>query len=155
MEIADSVKVHLSRLQKFHTQRYKEAREKKDLLVKKINLEYGDQRLYEQKMKYHNKSLETLMLNRDVLKLFRETPNGIMQKTAPVYKLPDFKNGRAHFLSSQKNIFGFSVDTYWFNVSLIGLLCIFLYVALYYDWLRKLLSVSSRIKIHKNKLNLA
>lgn len=150
-EIADSVKVHLSRHQKFHMQRYKETREKRDLLIDKINLGYGDQWLYEQKMKYHNKSLETMMLNRDLLKLFRETPNGIMQKTAPVYKSPDFKNGRAHFLSSQKNIFGFSVDTYWFNVSFIGLLCVFLYIALYFDWLRRLLAVLSGTKIHKDK----
>jgi hypothetical protein len=43
-------------------------------------------------MKYHNQSLETLMLNSDTREFFRYTPNGIMQKIAPVYKKPDFNN---------------------------------------------------------------
>ena len=150
--VADSTKKHLTRLRDFQKERYNEYNERKDLLIRKINQEYGDEWLPGQKMKYHNKSLETLLLNSDSKVLYRETPEGIMQKVAPVYKPPDFKNGRAHFLSSQKNILGFYVDTYWFNVSFIGLLCIFLYIALYYDWLRKLLSVSSGIKIRKNKL---
>jgi ABC-type multidrug transport system ATPase subunit len=147
---ADSLKTHLLELQNFHAKLYKEARGKRDLLINKINREQGEQWLYEQKMKYHNKSLETLMLKSDEIKLFRRTPNGIMQKTAPVYKPPDFENGRAQFLSSQKNILGFPLDTYWFNVSVIGLFCVFLYIALYYDWLRKLISVLSGINIRKS-----
>jgi hypothetical protein len=123
----------------------------KDLLINRINLGSGEGWLYDQKMKYHNKSLETLMLNGEVFKLFRLTPNGIMQKTAPVYKPPDFRNGRAHFLASQKNILGLSMDTYWFDVCFIGLLCVFLYIALYYDWLRRLIGSLSGIRNHKHK----
>ncbi len=91
-------------------------------------------------MKYHNKSLEVLVLNSEAQDFFRYTPEGIMQKIAPVYKDPEFRNGRAHFLAPQKNFLGFTLDTYWFNVAFIGFMCIFLYVALYFDWLRKLIS---------------
>jgi hypothetical protein len=46
-------------------------------------------------MKYHNKSLEVLVLNSETKEFFRETPYGYMQKIAPIYKEPDFSNGRA------------------------------------------------------------
>jgi ABC transport system ATP-binding/permease protein len=150
-EVADSLKAYLLRLKDLYRNRYQEISGRKDLLISNINREHGDQWLYDQKMKYHNRSLETLVLNGDVKNLFRQTPDGILQKIAPVYKTPDFENGRAHFLSSEKIIFGFSIGTYWFNVAFILLLCIILYTALYYDWLRKLLSFSPGIKLHKTK----
>jgi hypothetical protein len=62
-----------------------------------------------------------------------------MQKIAPVYKSPDFNSGRAHFLASEKRILSLSIPTLWFNTGVIWLMCIFLYIALYYNWLRKLI----------------
>jgi hypothetical protein len=75
-----------------------------------------------------------------------------MQKIAPIYKDPDFTNGRAHFLASQKNLFGLSVDTFIFNVGIIWMMSIFLYIALYYNWLRKLLGISAQFKTIKSFL---
>ena len=63
-----------------------------------------------------------------------------MQKIAPVYKVPDFNNGRAHFLASGKSIFSFSVRTLVFNVLVIWMMTIFLYITLYFDWFRKILN---------------
>jgi energy-coupling factor transporter ATP-binding protein EcfA2 len=149
LEVADSTKSYLSRIKKINRTRFKEVRAGEDLLIGNINLEHGSQWLTEQKMNYFNKALESLMLNSEVKDLFWLTPNGIMQKVAPVYKLPDFKNGRSHFLASQKRIISLYFDTYWFNISLIAMLCVFLYIALYFDLLRKLLLVSFRPRIRK------
>ena len=80
-EVADSVKAHLSKLKKFYEKRYKEVQGKRDLLINNLNRQYGEKWLFEQKMKYHNKALETLMMNSDEKNLFRQTPNGIMQKS--------------------------------------------------------------------------
>jgi ABC transport system ATP-binding/permease protein len=87
----------------------------------------------------NNKALEVLVLNSDAKDFYRETPVSIMQKVAPVYKDPDFNYGRAHFLASQKRIARKSFDTFWFNLSVIWLMCTVLYLSLYYDWLRKVL----------------
>jgi hypothetical protein len=73
-----------------------------------------------------------------------------MQKIAPIYKDPDFTNGRAHFLASQKNFFGYSVDTLFFNLGMIWLMSAFLYISLYYKWLRKMLGISVQFKIIKS-----
>jgi len=150
-EIADSAKAHLTLIKQHFNSVYRENSNRKDRLISQINKQYGTGWLYDQKMKYHNKSLENLMLKTETREFIRTTPNGIMQKVAPVYKIPDFKNGRAHFLASSKNFFGTIVDTFWFNIAFIAFLCLFLYVALYYDWLRKILSLSSLLKFIRRK----
>jgi hypothetical protein len=153
LEVADSAKAHLAQIKQHFNSVYRENNDRKDILINQINKQYGTGWLYDQKMKYHNKSLENMMLKTETREFFRYTPNGIMQKVAPVYKVPDFRNGRAHFLASSKNFYGMMVDTFWFNIAFIAFLCLFLYVALYYDWLRKILSLSSVLKFRRKKRN--
>jgi ABC-type multidrug transport system ATPase subunit len=149
-EIAELAKAHLNQLKDFHNNRYLVVKSEKDKLINQLNKEKGDQFLFEQKMKYHSKSLEALVLNAETKEFYRETPYGYMQKIAPIYKNPDFTNGRAHFLASQKNLFGYAVDTFVFNVGMIWLMTTFLYIALYYNWLRKLLGISVQFKTLKS-----
>lgn len=151
-EIAEPAKTHLNQLKEFHNKRYQKVKSEKDQLINRLNKENGDQFLFDQKMKYHNKSLEVLVLNSETKEFYRETPYGYMQKIAPIYKDPDFSNGRAHFLASQKNLFGLSVDTFIFNVGMIWLMITFLYIALYYNWLRKFLGISVQFKTIKSFL---
>lgn len=145
-EIAERTKTHLNQLKAFHKNRYQSIKAEKDLLINRLNRENGSQFLYDQKMKYHNKSLEVLVLNSETKTFFRETPFGFMQKIAPIYKDPDFSNGRAHFLASEKNLFGYSVGTFIFNLGMIWLMIVFLYIVLYFNWLRKLLGISVQFK---------
>jgi hypothetical protein len=149
-EIAELAKAHLDQLKDFHNNRYLEVKSEKDKFINQLNKEKGDQFLFEQKMKYHSKSLEALVLNVETKEFYRETPYGYMQKIAPIYKNPDFTNGRAHFLASQKNLFGYAVDTFIFNVGIIWLMTTFLYIALYCNWFRKLLGISVQFKTLKS-----
>jgi hypothetical protein len=146
-KIAVLTKTYLNQLKDFYNKRYLKVKSEKDQLINELNNENGDQFLYDQKMKFHNQSLENLVLNSETKAFYRETPDGYMQKIAPIYKNPDFTNGRAHFLASQKNLFGYCIDTYVFNVGMIWLMCIFLIIALYYNWLLKILRKSSQFKI--------
>lgn len=142
-ETAEAVKIHLAELKTIHKNIYKQEREEKDKLINVINGEKGNDYLYTLKMKHHNEALEKLMLNSDIKDFFRETPCGIMQKIAPVYKSPDFNNGRAHFLVADKNLSGISVNTFNYNLGIILLMTAFLYVSLYYNWLRRIITMSS------------
>ncbi len=78
------------------------------------------------------------MLNSEIVKFFRETPCGYMQKIAPVYKEPEFNNGRAHFLAPEKKLFHIKISTLTFNLSVIWMITLFLYIALYNNWLKKI-----------------
>jgi hypothetical protein len=141
--IAVFAKDHLKQLKNYYSASSDGLQKKKDEIINDIARQNGENFLYNQKMKYYNKSLEVLVLNSEAKDLYRETPGSIMQKVAPVYKNPDFNNGRAHFLASQKRIAGKSFDTFWFDLSVIWLMCFALYLALYFDWLRKLLSLTA------------
>ena len=58
--------------------------------------------------------------------------NSFIQNTHPVYLDPDkkgFLNFRTHFFAPSKNIFGVSVDTFIFNISIIFTGIIFLYIS--------------------------
>jgi ABC transport system ATP-binding/permease protein len=148
-EIAELTKEHLSQLQDFYDKRLQQVKLRKDRLINELEKVNGEQFIYNQKMKFHNKSLEALVLNSEAEKYYRETPEGYLQLIAPIYKEPDFENGRAHFLAAQKNLFGYTVGTFTFNVSVIWLMSLTLYIALYYNWLRKLLGLSDRLKMIK------
>jgi ABC-type multidrug transport system ATPase subunit len=148
-DIAEQAKLHLSGLKIYYNKLYQKVKSEKDRLINKLNKEKGDRYLYEQKMKYQNRSLETWVLNTESNEIYRETPCGIMQKIAPVYKSPDFNYGRAHFLASQKNVAGIHISTLWFNLSIIWIMCAFLYLALYFNWLRKIISWSLFLSVHK------
>lgn len=144
--IAELAKMHLNNLQAFYNKRYQDVKSEKDRLINHLNKEKGDQFLLDEKMKFHNKSLEVLVTNSDAKQFYRETPDGYMQKIAPIYKEPEFTNGRAHFLASHKILWGHSIDTLTFNVGVIWLMSTFLYISLYYDWLRKMLALSFQFK---------
>ena len=145
-EIADSVKNYMDELKRYYHAKYNKIRNKKDRTISEINEAEGKDFLYEQKMKFQNKSLEDLMMNAGSKEYYRETANGIMQKVAPIYKAPDFRDGRAHFLTSEKNVGGKNIDTLFFNLIVIWLMNLCLYVALYFDWIRKFLTTFGKLK---------
>ncbi len=144
--IADSAKKYLDRQRDYQTGLNNQLRNQKDQIVRKMSKEKGKGYLFSLKQNHHNKALEDLVLNIRADELYRETKNGIMQKIAPIYKKPDFDYGRAHFLSSEKRVAGISIDTLWFNLATIWLMSLFLYLALYYNWLRKLISGVGKLK---------
>ncbi|MFO7616873.1 MAG: ATP-binding cassette domain-containing protein [Bacteroidales bacterium] len=144
-EAAVRTREHLLALQEYWKQEGNRYRNQRDAKILEINEKFGKDHLYELKRKYHNLAIEELVLNNKSREFFRETSAGLMQKVAPVYKSPDHSNGRAHFLASEKRIFGLSIGTFGFNLTVIWLMSIFLYLALYFDWLRKILSGTGRL----------
>jgi ABC-type multidrug transport system ATPase subunit len=143
--VAEQTKAHLEAIKKYYSKAYQTACKDKDRQINAIIQTEGSDYLYNLKMKHHNKSLEALLLNIESKKFYRYTANGIMQKAAPVYKEPDFTYGRAHFLAPHKVVFGEKVNTLWFNLLIIWLVVILLYIALYFDWLRKVIHFKIKI----------
>ncbi len=139
-------KKYLDDVKNRHSKNSKRLRRIKDKLITHINKLNGKDYLYQLKLHHHNKALETLLLNTKASDYFRETSNGLMQKIAPVYKNADYKNGRAHFLSSEKTISKLNLNTTNFNLLVIWLMIIFLYLALYFEWLRKTINFFSAKK---------
>ncbi|MFA6127975.1 MAG: ATP-binding cassette domain-containing protein, partial [Bacteroidales bacterium] len=147
-QVAEAAKQHLQALQNYYTKQKDLLRKQKDEQVWNLNQQYGKDYLFNLKQKYHNLAIEDLVLNTNTKEYYRETKSGLMQKVAPIYKAPDFNSGRAHFLSSEKIIFSLTINTLEFNLFVIWMMSLILYIALYFNWFRKLLNGISGIKTH-------
>lgn len=153
-ETAGLAKEHISLIKDFYNKQFQELKRVKDKQIYQVRSTEGDQYLNNLKMNHHNKSLEAMALNSDTKDFYRETPYGYIQKVAPIYKDPVNLSGRAHFMASQKNFLGYALNTYTFNVTVIWIMSIFLYVALYFDWLRKILRMPDHFRIIKKQKSL-
>ena len=70
-----------------------------------------------------------------------ETETEILQKKDPIFMDPLSDVGRAHFYAPYKNIKGFHINTFTFNLIIIWLGAAILYYTLVFDILRKLLQI--------------
>ena len=66
-----------------------------------------------------------------------EYKNSLVRKVTPIYQLPESATGRAQFFAPVKRLGPLSFDTFWFNLAVIWLSTLVLYMALVYDLLRK------------------
>ena len=70
----------------------------------------------------------------------------------PIYMEPISRIGRAHFYAPYKKIGEVKIDTFLFNVVMIWFTSFLLYLALYYDLLRKAIGLFENVRIRKNSL---
>ena len=108
-------------------------------------------KLYEGKRKaYHNESISDLATKFTEKNKILQYKDELVQQNDPVFRDPvpnhllDF---RSHFLAPRKHFLGIYFDTFWFNLSAIWIMTILLYVTLYYESLKKLIELFSKIKL--------
>jgi ABC transport system ATP-binding/permease protein len=108
-----------------------------------VNMEKDpDYRLNDYKNQYFNESLADLVKNVSEKNRLIEYNGQLVQQINPIFLDPKIGgiDYRAHFFAPVKNLFGQSVSTYGFNVLVIWIMTIFLYVTLYFELLRKLVA---------------
>jgi ABC-type multidrug transport system ATPase subunit len=101
---------------------------------------------------YHNDNLAEFVRNENVLDKTFIYNNRIIQNTDPVFALPDpdhLLDYRAHFFAPFKHFGGALMSTYYFNLAVIWLMTLLLYIALYFEWLRKLIKLFSKLEFPK------
>jgi len=54
---------------------------------------------------------------------------------------------RAQFFAPQKNFLGTLISTYAFNVLVIWMMTIILYISLYFEWLRKAIKLFEKVNL--------
>jgi len=119
----------------------KTAQYSRDSIIKAIGAtDIEKDKLVRLKTDYYNKGLSAFVLNSDMTDQFVEKPKRIFRKYEPGYMPPTANNGRAHFCAPFKMIGSFKIDTFWFNLIVVGLVSLVLYIALYFNILRKILS---------------
>ncbi|MBS3805865.1 MAG: ATP-binding cassette domain-containing protein [Bacteroidales bacterium] len=76
----------------------------------------------------------------------------LVQTIDPIYHDPEvegFLNFRAHFFAPRKHFMGVFFSTFWFNVAVVFLMAIILYVTLYYNVLYWILNLPHKVNFKK------
>jgi hypothetical protein len=146
-ETADSLSAYITRAGMYFTEMSNSALDLKD---KFYNL--NEERLRRLEKRYYNYKLEEIVTKYYEPDKILRYKNSFIQNTHPVYLDPEkkgFLNFRTHFFAPSKNIFGFRVDTFAFNISIIFAGIIFLYIVLYYDLIAGLVKLLMNFKSRK------
>jgi ABC-type multidrug transport system ATPase subunit len=143
---ADSAIRRLDSLRAIYKSLYINAERQKDAITDQLSAELGPDGTNRLKDRHQNASLANLVTNRDIGDEVIRAGDRFLVKVAPIYRLPERRDGRAQFYAPAKILGPFQISTYYFNMGMIGLMILFLYVALYFDWLKKLLEGSGKLR---------
>jgi hypothetical protein len=98
----------------------------------------------EAKNRYFNESLSDLVRNINEKDRILEYNGELIQQVNPIFVSPRPKNAldyRTHFFAPEKNLFGAAIPTFTFNLLVIWVMSVILYVALYFELLRKFVNL--------------
>jgi ABC transport system ATP-binding/permease protein len=96
---------------------------------------------------YHNEGISDIVRKVYEKNKILEYDHQLVQHYDPIYQDPYVGSVftlRTHFFSPVKPFLGKVFDTYWYNMTVIWLLTLFLYLTLYFEWLKKLINLSQR-----------
>jgi len=141
-----SVEVYLKNLKNHFNSELKVYRHRKDSVTAAIQLKEGNDELNYLRENYYNSQLEKVVLDKLRVDQNLVTDDMIIRKYEPGYMLPSSKTGRAHLYAPYKKIGNISIDTYWFDIAFLWIVCLLLYIALYYKLLQRIVNSSVKAK---------
>ncbi len=142
-EVYTEAQEFLGALQRVYNNRRKEAKTELDTKIAGMtSTEEKEAVFYGMKSQYENDRINYMLRNIGTKKRIVESNGELVQKIYPIYARNvspthalDF---RTNFYYPEKYFAGIYVDTRTFNTMVIWSMTLFLFIALYYDWLRKL-----------------
>ncbi len=149
-QVNDNLNAYLNRAAEFATGEYRRATAGKEGLFEDLIGELGGvDNFVKFKQKYYNKKLASIVLEENEILEFRKTSDELVQIKDPVYRISDSKIGRSQFYAPAKLLGNLIIDTFWFNIIRIWLSVFFLYVVLYFNLLKKLISYIENIRLRR------
>jgi hypothetical protein len=144
-EVAQQIKQYLQVLRAHYVKVYNRAQhEKDDLTAHKTRGTEGLNAFLKAKENYQNEQIIRLVTNKAVEERIMEYRGRLIQKINPVYLDPtDLQHPldyRAHFFAPAKHFLGYLIPTLYFNIAMIWLMSMLLYVTLYFKVFRKLVT---------------
>jgi ABC-type multidrug transport system ATPase subunit len=122
----------------------------KDSIEKSLIAAIGKDKLSKMKDDYENNRLVFLALDQDNLRKCIYTPEKIVQKMDPGYMKTTSGLGRAHFYAPFKKIGTREIDTYTFNLSVIWMVTVILYLTLNFTLLRRIVVSVGNIRMKRS-----
>ncbi len=104
----------------------------------------GDKGVVALKNKYHNKRVAEIVLNRNEINEITIQGKELVRLFEPIYATPQSNYGRAQLYAPYKIVGYYQIDTPWFNILVIWIFNLILYIALVTDFLRKTLNLRNK-----------
>ncbi len=147
VEVGERTKDYLLKLKEYYIRVYNKANTEKDKIISTQSASANKVEFEMAKDIYQNESLGDLVKKSKEVDKIIERNNELIQVADPVYRDPVFTPPlRAHFFAPRKRILGTTyIDTFWVNVLVIWLMCLILYIALFFDLFKKFLEMFDNI----------
>jgi ABC transport system ATP-binding/permease protein len=128
---------------KYYQEAYNKAVEKREAAIFQLeNRKEQPMRINVLKNRYYNESLADLVQNVNAEDRIIEYRGELIQQINPIFLDPRPKgvlDYRTHFFAPEKYLFGQRMSTFAFNMIVIWLMTLILYITLYFELLRKLM----------------
>jgi hypothetical protein len=109
----------------------------------------GSDEVFALRQQNHNNQLLDQLTNRLEVEKILEVNNRLVQKSDPIYMMPESNWGRAHFYAPFKVFNGQLTDTKWFNLTILWTFTFLAYITLLLDLLRRLISNLNSLILRK------
>lgn len=151
-----TLEAYFDKLNRHYIDKYNKASNERDILMTSLQDTPEKKEIFLQlKKNYFNDNLKEFVRNETELNKIVEYKHHLYQKSDPIFLDPRPGLFAAHFYAPRKNIYGLYIDTFWYNILMIFIMSILLFVAVYYNLLRKLLESGEYFqdRIRKRKQN--
>ena len=138
--VADSVNKYLTKLKRYFRAESDTAENKMALIIKDIEKKIGIDGYVKLQDKYKNKRLDEILKNTNNPPDIYESDTRLIQKTQPVFMIPDSKTGRAQFYAPYKVLGNLKISTLVFDIAAMWLMICLFFVALYYNLLKRFIN---------------
>ncbi|XOV94682.1 MAG: ATP-binding cassette domain-containing protein [Bacteroidota bacterium] len=144
-EVHDTAIKFISDLRRYYSRRYKAANDEKNALLKNLTSSpEKEEELNELRKNHENEAIGFMVKNTGTEHRILEHDNHMIQKIYPIYMDPEYPDHlfdfRAQFFQPNKYLLGRLFPTPLFNIAFIWMMTIVLFIALYFNWLKLLLS---------------
>ena len=150
-EIKEQGVIFLDSVKKFFQNVRKIATSCKDAVSVSLENAIGKDGVVSLRDNYENKKLIFIVLNQEPGEKTIDQDDKIIQKYNPGYMKATSKFGRAHFYAPVKILGNLEIDTYWFNITVIWIVTLILYIALYFNILQKIITYFENIKFSESE----
>ncbi|MEQ9402257.1 MAG: ATP-binding cassette domain-containing protein [Cyclobacteriaceae bacterium] len=142
--VYEEAKDFLNAAQRVYNNRRKEAKTELDTVIARLtSTPEKAAEFYLHRSKYENERVSYMLRNIGTKRRIVESKGELVQKIYPIYARNDNPENlfdfRVNFYYPEKYFLGTYIETKYFNVLVIWMMTLFMFVALYFDWLRKII----------------
>lgn len=150
-EYASDLEEWLAYVRFFFLDQSKEATAERDRVYSRLADSLGTEGVYRLRQDYYNEHLFDLVTNRLEVDKILEIKNRLVQKSDPIFMIPESNWGRAHFYAPVKIFNDQQTDTKWFNLTILWGFSFLMYITLLLDVLRRLMNRLNSLSLKRKR----